>query len=127
MPLQDLDLQRIIAASFNENLSLTIDGTERIDQVCKEIANRTFREWAAATDSAPMKSKLHPVIIVSVHQTEPPTAISGDHCHFHKNENKWRAYEFVLPNGWFVLIKFGVQQGKLAERACLSHFNDFMA
>ena len=129
MPLEDVDIKEIIAFEFNENKQLKLDGLERIDPICKAIANNLYREWAVRTNSAPMKGKWQPVIIVSVHQNEPPTALSGDHYHKYKNEaDKWRAYEFKLPNsnGWYIIVKFGVQQGKHAERACQSHFNDFM-
>ena len=76
-----------------------------------------------------MKGKWQPVIMASIHQTEPPSALAGEHYYRFKNENdRWKAYEFTLPDcGWFILLKFGSQWGKNAERACLNHFNNFQA
>ena len=70
-----------------------------------------------------------PVVIVSVHRDEPPTAMSGDFCFKFKHEKeRWAAYEFRLPdNAGHIMVKYGVQWGKQAERACNDHFKAFSA
>lgn len=106
---------------------MKLDGSERLEPVCKQIADCIFREWAVRTATSSMRGKWHPRVIVSIHQTEPPTALSGEHYYKYKNEKeRWGAYEFRLPGcNWYILVKFGVQWGKHAERALQSHFNDF--
>ena len=117
----------IIANSLNDSKHVKLDGSERLEPICKDIADRIFREWAVKTDGAAMKGKWQPVVIVSIHQKEPPSAAEGEHFHKYKNEkDRWGCFEFILPERLgYVLIKFGVQWGKHAERACQSHFNDF--
>lgn len=109
MPLEDADQLQIIADSFNDNAFVKLDGSERVDGICKEIANRIFREWFVR-NPAPTEGKWSPIIMVSIHQQEPPQALSGDHYHKYKNEaERWAAYEFKLPDcGLYILVKFGV-------------------
>ena len=111
MPLYDAELSGIVVAAFNENKQISLNGSERIDWLCKKIASTTYRLWASRTACGPMKDdKYAPLIIVSLHMTEPPSAIAGEHFYKYgnKTDERWRAYEFKLPDcGWYILIKFG--------------------
>lgn len=132
MPLEDADLQNHILNVLNDNTNLKIDGSQHLHAVCKELADSIFRDWAEKTDGAPMKAKWHPIVIASMHKSEVPSANQGEHYHKYigsktsPETDMWRAYTFKVEN-LFIIIKFGVQWGKHAERACQSHFNDFQS
>ena len=67
MPLGNEVFQRIAASAFNRNKHVPLDGSTRIDWLCKDIANGIYGEWAVATNLQPMKGKWAPIVMVSVH------------------------------------------------------------
>lgn len=129
MPLTDNEQLEVIVNTFNDNKSVKLDGSERVDTVCKEVATNLYREWFMRTQAPMVEKQWSPVVIVSLHREEPPSAVQGDYYFKFKNEKeRWGAYEFELPDSaGFLIVKYGVQWGKQAERACNDHFKAFSA
>ena len=91
---------------------MKLDGSDRIGW--KVYAKRLqmtssdfLKDWAVKTQSVPMKGKWQPLVMVSAHLEEPPSANSGDHFHKLNYEERWKAFEFLAENVWFV-VKFGI-------------------
>ena len=92
MRLEDEEIQKVIAAKMNANMHVPLDGTVRVEGICKDIADGVYRAWAAATSGESVTGKWQHVIMVSIHKTEPPSANDGANCHAYKNEPYWKAY-----------------------------------
>jgi len=114
MPLTDDEQLNVIVRTFNENKQVKLDGSVRVDAVCKEVATNLYREWFCRTQEPMVEKNWSPVVIVSLHREEPPSACEGDYYFKFKHEKeRWAAYEFALPDdAGFILVKYGVQYGK---------------